>query len=273
MRNINITDDAETYDELKRIAVTFKDTTPNHVIRRLLGLDKKSLVKSKEASFVRTLPSNLGVKSLNRTDGTERTLLKQSLIELKENTRKVHSAFLTFLLDKRVNGNFSSSHIVPFMKKYNLIDSFGNYINPWMPKPYGSKGDKDSGERSCTRTIEHFRQCRKFGCWSGKDNKKDCADISCMYHPGNPKAGPGKANKCDLRKGVIWKRAGKGTPFSYGINYLDVVKDELLGNQLIPLNYLLGVFYNGEVYNNNLLRRFKDEFHFTRDEMDELFIF
>ena len=89
-----------------------------------------------------------------------------------------------------------------------------------------------NGLISCQRTIEHFRQTRKFGCWGGKDIKENCNSANeCIYHPENDEK---IQNKCDLRNGVIWKRTSPDSPFTYGKYYLEVIKigEELLESDL-----------------------------------------
>jgi hypothetical protein len=91
--------------------------------------------------------------------------------ELRTESLETHPAFLTFLMDKCNNtkGNYKTSDIVEFMEKIHLKLPNGTFRNPWMKASYG--GQKN-GLISCQRTIEHFKQTRKFGCWGGKDIKE-----------------------------------------------------------------------------------------------------
>lgn len=128
---------------------------------------------------------------------------------------------------------------------------------------------KNNGLTSCQRTIEHFKQTRKFGCWGGKDTKVNCdAKFECIYHPKNETK---MQNKCDLHKGVIWKRNNPGSPFEYSVNYLQVVKDELLRGKRMPLKPMLQAFYKGRNYTNDFIGQFKKDFHFNSEEMSFLF--
>jgi len=88
----------------------FVDHSPNDVLRRILSLLTTSAVRNHQ-EFVDT---NMKPKPT------------------------IHQAFLTFLLDKykKLNGNFSTNDVTPFMKKFNLISLDGKYKNPWMPKSY-----------------------------------------------------------------------------------------------------------------------------------------
>jgi len=183
--------------------------------------------------------------------------------ELHRQTMNVNSAFLTFLIDKyfKTEGNFKSSNIIDFMEKFNLHTDRG-YRNPWMNKPYKDKN-------SCDKTIYHFNQCRKYGCWNNKDSKEDCRNFSCEYHPQNNSE---KINKCDLRKGVIWKKENpQSLSFRYGALYLDVIKNELMKGYKFPLKLLLNVFYYEDNNHNQLMQKFNKEFNFKDNEMDVLF--
>ena len=188
--------------------------------------------------------------------------------KLKEESHETHSAFLTFLMDKFFNtkGNYQTKNIIDFMEKMNLRSHSGILRNPWMQKPYGGN---NYGMTSCQRTIEHFKQTRKFGCWGGKDFKADCnsKDV-CPYHP---ESGSDIKNKCDLRKGVIWKRNDATSIFQYGSNYSEVVKNQLLHNRYMPMEPLLKVFYPQKDYTEELIEKFQSEFHFSDKEMNILF--
>lgn len=248
MKKIEIDDDV--YKKLGEIAKPFEETTPNMVLRRLLNLPKAQT--STEPQFHHSHPS----------------LIENYIEELRIKTLEIHPAFLTFLMDKYNNskGNYRTSDIIVFMKKVNLELPNGRYRNPWMKAPYG--GQKN-GLISCQRTIEHYRQTRKFGCWGGRDIKANCQSFhTCDYHP-NSKVK--MKNKCDLRNGVIWKRESPSSPFSYGHNYLEVIKKELLKKSSIPLKSLLKIVYFGCDYNTRLIERFKNEFHLNNEEFNTLF--
>lgn len=269
---ITIEIDKEVFDKLREIAIPFVDTTPNLAIRRLLGLsasmtDKSVVVSSKKHSIQ---------KSTNRREilynnfAENDYLSNLPLIEqLRNASLQTHSAFLTFLMDKfhHSHGNYKTSDIIVFMEEVNLRSISGTFRNPWMKAPY--RGDKN-GLTSCQRTIEHFRQTRKFGCWGGRDTKKDCDAIdTCIYHPENDDE---IGNKCDLRKGVIWKRSNPDSPFTYGAKYLNIVEKELLKGNGIHLETILAVFYPDKEYNQDLIELFKYDFNFNSEEMSNLFI-
>ena len=253
MKTINV--DQEVYEKLKDLADPFEETTPNDVIRRLLGLSQSKLPIEGSANIMPTKQDVTTIASIPKKD--------MSNIQAIDNLRKlspfVRPAFLTFLFDKFENakGNYKTSDIIPFMKHFNLVTPSGSFRNPWMNDPY-------QGKDSCIRTIEHFKQCRKYGCWGGRDLKEDCAVISCIYHPDNPDK---LKNKCDLRKGAIWKRQNPKSPFSYGTLYVKVIKEELLGNKAIPVEPLLRAFYPDMPFDKSLVTRFIQDFHLSDKEM------
>lgn len=269
MDTISIDIDIEVFEKLKEMAIPFVDTTPNLVLRRFLGLSMKNLDRKLSLDI---LSSPNGVAAIIKEDTDTIIAIKDApstlvstINQLRSSSSYAHPAFLTFLMDKywNTNGNYKTSQIISFLEKVNLRISSGAYRNPWMPAPY--KGEKN-GSVSCTRTIEHFRQTRKFGCWGGKDIKTNCdAGDSCNYHPDNPS--PIK-NKCDLRKGVIWKRANHDSPYEYGKDYVGFIKRELLTNKHMPLKPLLSVFYPKRPFNKNLVNTFKKDFHFNEREME-----
>jgi hypothetical protein len=187
----------------------------------------------------------------------------QAFARLREITAHVHSAFLTFLMDKYLNakGNYKTSDIIPFFEQVNLVTPSGSFRNPWMDRPYENPS-------SCQRTVEHYRQCRKFGCWGGENSKTNCVKFSCEYHPNN-KDGP--KNKCDFRKSVIWKREKPQYPSCYGDKYIEVVKRDLLKGKPIPLKPLLSVFYPNDYFDEKLIKRFVEDFHINKQEMAEFF--
>jgi len=263
MKTIDI--DIEVFDKLKKIAVPFVDTTPNMVIRRLLGLSRETqdeIQSSKvNSSSKSTRRRRIVVPDQKHVPGGS------SIDQLGKASPQTHPAFLTFLMDKKTNrhGNYKTSEIISFMEEVNLVSISGAYRNPWMNAPYG--GEKN-GRISCQRTIEHFKQTRKFGCWNGKDIKVDCdADNICIYHPNHPDE---IKNKCDLRKGVIWKRANPESSFTYGAHYIDVVEKELLEGRAMPLKPLLAVFYPDRSFSDDLIEEFKRDFNFNenKEEMD-----
>lgn len=236
--------DNEVYKKLGELSIPFEESTPNMVLRRLLGLPK--------SSFPEIIPPSL-----------------EECIEILHNsTLHIHPAFLTFLIDKfyNSNGNFKVSEISVFMEKYHLRFVTGLFRNPWMKSVY--KG-KENGLASCQRTIEHFRQTRRFGCWNGKSSKVDCDAFDfCIYHPENSDI---MKNKCDLRKGVIWKRSSPKSPYSYANNYINVIKTDILKNQKLPLEKLLAVFYYKHSIDVHLIEQFKNEFHLNNEEFNTLF--
>ena len=262
--------DDEVYVKLGEIAVPFKETTPNMVIRRLLKLTEKqpytSEITSDGEKMLRT--ANFKATPQPQTTSLRSNIIEQHIDELRAASLKTHPAFLTFLMDKYKNtkGNYKTSHIIEFMEETNLQLPNGSFRNPWMKAPYG--GEKN-GLISCQRTIEHFKQTRKFGCWGGKDIKENCDSVNeCIYHPKNKAK---MKNKCDLRNGVIWKRETPISLFTYGHNYLKVVKTQLLKDCSIPLKLLLDIVFQGSNYNSDLIEQFKKIFHFNTEELNTLF--
>jgi len=213
--------DNEVIDKLKEMAIPFVDLTPNHVIRRVLGMKSKIAIETRGASEENTLTRGVITSSITpSSDFFSRSQISMHIDELHRQTIYVNSAFLTFLIDKyfKTEGNFKSSNVINFMEKFNLHTDKG-YRNPWMSKPYKNRN-------SCDKTIYHFNQCRKYGCWNNKDSKLNCNFISCVFHPQN---NYDKVNKCDLRKGVIWKKENpKSLSFRYGALYLDVIKNDIM---------------------------------------------
>jgi hypothetical protein len=242
--------DNEVYDKLGQIAKPFVETTPNQVLRRLLGL--------------RSTNKDDFEKERNREKNIPPYHYDSEIGELRSSTIHVHPAFLTFLVDKYLNshGNFGTSDIPAALERFNLKLNSGAYRNPWMKSPY--KGEKN-GLISCIRTIEHFRQTRKFACWLGRNTKLDCNEnYACKYHPDNSYQ---IRNKCDLRKGAIWKRKDSNSPFSYGSNYIDVVEKELLGGKGILLKPLLRLLYPREEFGQYLIQVFQRDFNMRDEEM------
>ncbi|WP_024334689.1 hypothetical protein [Desulfotignum balticum] len=261
--------DNDVYRKLGEIAIPFKETTPNMVIRRLLELPEdrnttSELTVKTYQSHKENLFSSL---SENQSLPLQSSSIENHIEELRTKSIETHPAFLTFLMDKYNNtkGNYKTSDIVNFMEKINLKLPNGTFRNPWMKAPYG--GQKN-GLISCQRTIEHFKQTRKFGCWGGKDIKENCDSFNtCDYHPDSKVE---MKNKCDLRNGVIWKRESPDSLFSYGHNYMKVIKKELLKNRAIPLKPFLKIVYPGCAYDTKLIEQFKKEFHFSNDELEIL---
>lgn len=299
---IKIDIDEQVFEKLKEISIPFIEITPNLVIRRLLGLSNEGLVNiiSPSEFYQKTSKSDLASQkdlSLSMNDKgfsrdveistiktepirNKKRIIQQPVISseeypfverierLRKNSFETHPAFLTFLMDKYFNteGNYQTKQITDFMDKMNLQSISGILRNPWMKGPYS--GDKN-GITSCQRTIEHFKQTRKFGCWGGKDIKNNCdASNVCQYHPNNESD---IKNKCDLRKGVIWKRRNPDSNFIYGNDYLKIVKNELLKGKTIPLQPLLYVFYPDRHYGEGLVNQFVEDFHFTENEFRALF--
>jgi len=262
--------DTEVYEKLGEIAIPFKETNPNMVIRRLLGLPGNKVLTSKLASGVRQIQTNEKFQTISQphTENLKLDNDNQYIDELRNVSSETHPAFLTFLMDKYHNtkGNYKTSNIVEFMEEINLRLPNRTFRNPWMKAPYG--GEKN-GLISCQRTIEHFKQTRKFGCWGGKDVKENCNSANeCIYHPENEEK---MQNKCDLRNGVIWKRTSPDSPFTYGAYYLEVIKKQLLKGHTIPLKPLLKIVFPEKSYNAKLIERFKAYFHFNEEELNTLF--
>lgn len=269
MNKIEIDDDV--YRKLGEIAMPFKETTPNMVLRRLLDLPEVQLSTSEIAldNYQCKKENLVSPSSERQSHPSHSSSIENYIEELRMETLEIHPAFLTFLMDKYNNskGNYKTSDIVEFMGKMNLKLPNGKFRNPWMKAPYG--GQKN-GLVSCQRTIEHYKQTRKFGCWGGKDIKVNCdAFHTCDYHPNSNVE---MKNKCDLRNGVIWKRESPDSLFNYGHNYLKVIKIELLKSCSIPLKPFLKIVYLGCDYDTQLIERFKNEFHLNNDEFNTLFI-
>lgn len=243
MRTIEI--DEKIWEILQKHAKPFVDT-PNDVLRRLLIIDKP--------------PQKI------KPDYPPRNPRLDLIKRLQSQTIFVNPAFLTFLVYKYYqtlpNETSFSKAIELFIKKMKLEINY-EYWNPWMLKAYK---DWDS----CQKTIAHFRECRRFGCWNDKNSKDSCNNYSCNYHPENPKK---MKNKCDLTKGVIWLRRTPESEYELGQNYLSVIKHELLGNKKIPLRLFLSTFYDGNEFNDELVMKFKKEFDFTDNELHSLFDF
>jgi len=243
--------DSEVFQKLKELADPFVETSPNDVLRRILGLPT---VKAVERGG-ELIPAH-GTEA----DGPA------VLTDLRRSTGYVHPAFLTFLIDKHkaIGGGFSTADIIPFMERFHLVAPSGFYRNPWMERPYG--GEK-RGKTSCEGSIEQYRQCRHYGCWGGRDRKADCDTLECRYHPRNPnlEACVGR-NKCDLRKGVIWKRETPLSPYTFGKDYVEVIRSEFLKGQALPVKLLAGAFYPGEEENEKALNQFLREFHIDEPE-------
>ncbi len=249
MKTIDI--DLEVYRKLKELADPFVETSPNDVLRRILGLPvMRAVERGKELTTVRDAEAGA------LTD----------LTNLRHSMDYVHPAFLTFLIDKHkaIGGGFSTADIIPFMERFRLVSPSGFYRNPWMEKPYG--GEK-RGKTSCEGSVEQYRQCRHYGCWGGKDSKADCDTMDCRYHPRNPNLeGSVGRNKCDLRKGVIWKRETPLSPYTFGKDYVAVIQSEFLKGQAMPADLLASAFYPGEEESDRALNHFFQEFHIDEPE-------
>ena len=249
MKAIDI--DSEVYKRLKELADPFVETSPNDVLRRILGLP---CVKANERAgeLMPALDAEGNISAVSN--------------DLRRSAGFVHPAFLTFLIDKHkaIGGGFSTADITPFMERFHLVSPSGFYRNPWMEKPYG--GQK-RGKTSCEGSIEQYRQCRHYGCWGGRDSKADCENLDCRYHPRNPnlEACVGR-NKCDLRKGVIWKRETPISPYTFGRDYVEVIRSEFLKGQAVPVKLLASVLYPGEEENERALNHFIREFHIDEPE-------
>ncbi len=248
MKTIEI--DPEVYEKLKELADPFVEKSPNDVLRRILGLSVPAI----GAGEVPPGPPGTGA------------FLEQAWSDLRQGSGHVHPAFLTFLVDKHkaAGGGFSTADIVPFMDRFKLVTPSGFYRNPWMERPYGGR---KRGKMSCEGSVEQYRQCRHYGCWGGRDSKAGCDDLGCRYHPWNPRpeSSVGR-NKCDLRKGVIWKRQSPLAPYTFGKDYVEVVRSEFLKGRTIPLGLLARAFYPGEEENERALSQFGKEFHIDERE-------
>ena len=267
---IQIDIDMEVFEKLGEIAIPFVETSPNIVIRRILGLARSSVQSSESTSIENAESGNEKAKTITGplSENLEIKKINQDIDKLRNLSSETHPAFLTFLMDKFNNtkGNYTTSNILEFMEEINLHLPNGSFFNPWMKAPYG--GEKN-GIISCQRTIEHFRQTRKFGCWDGRDVKKDCDLVAtCKYHPKNEEI---IKNKCDLRNGVIWKRSSPDLPYTYGRYYLEIIKEQLLKGHTIPLEPLLKVLYSGISYDPEIIMQFKTDFHFNEEEFSTLF--
>jgi hypothetical protein len=263
---VKIEVDEDVVEKLGKIAIPFKEINPNMVIRRLLGMPATNSPIYETNMVTNKIPQEETNNILFKPQPKQSMLC--NIDELRYVSLKTHPAFLTFLMDKYLNtkGNYKTSNIVDFMKRANLQFPNESFRNPWMKTFY--TGEKN-GLISCQRTIEHFRQTRKFGCWGGKDVKENCNAINeCKYHPENDEK---IQNKCDLRNGVIWKRASSNSPFVYGSNYLKVIKKQLLTDTAIPLKPLLKMIFPENSYNAVLIERFKTDFHFNDEELNTLF--
>lgn len=121
---------------------------------------------------------------------------------------------------------------------------------------------------SCKNTIAHFRECREYGCWKGRDTKLNCVDSSCKYHPRNPRE---MKNECELGNGVIWRKNHPNGEYDLGQNYLEVIKSELLSNRKIPIRLFLSAFYPEKEYKESLIGEFKKDFNLTEKEINTIF--
>lgn len=263
--------DVKVFEKLAEIAIPFVDITPNMVLRRILKLGpetEKNVFTENQSTILRETRRR-NIRDVDENEVSHELKFNTEEIDaLRRTSDEVHPAFLTFLMDKYLNahGNYKTQQIRMFMQKANLVSSEGVYRNPWMNNPYRGQ---QNGLISCQRTIEHFRQARKFGCWGGMNTKEGCnKQYDCIYHPSNP---DGIKNKCDLRKGVIWKRIDSNSPFSYGSNYIQVVKNELLRGSKIQLDKLILIFYPDEEYSQELINCFKKELNFSEEEMGHFF--
>jgi hypothetical protein len=275
MKNIQV--DEDVFKALQEKAIPFEDITPNHVIRRLLGLKLENLLNlseiSNEGKFLEK-EKLVEIIPIERSQLSEITSIDKyehistAFQDLRKSMQGIHPAFITFLIDKYCDkkGDFTPTQVIDFFRKFNLDTERGLW-NPCMPNPHG--GEKD-GKTSCERCVDHYRQTRKFACWNGRDLKNNCDDILCRYHPKNENSIIRK-NRCDLRKGVIWKRDKPDFPYKYGNFYINIIKEELLKNKKVPLKNLLAVFYHKEVYDNTLLEKFFKDFHLSEIEIQTFF--
>jgi len=67
------------------------------------------------------------------------------------------------------------------------------------------------------------------------------------------------------------KRKSPNSPFTYGNNYLKVIKTQLLKGHAIPLKPLLNIVFPGSDYNSGLIEQFEKIFHFNTEELKTLF--
>lgn len=260
MRTIEIDD--QVFEFLGKNAIPFQETSPNMVLRRLLELTESPPQEPNVPKSPK--PDKTPPRLISANESSHYAKIQDRISELHRQTTHVKPAFLTFLMDKykNTNGNFKTSDIFPFLDAVNLRHPSGKYRNPWMQQAYG--GQKN-GEQSCLRTIEHFRQTRRYGCWGGRDQKIECdAERTCIYHPKNPDL---IKNKCDLERGVVWKRATPSAPYSYGLKYVETIDRDLLGGKGLALEPLLAVFYPEDEFDDALVEIFRRDFNITDEEI------
>ncbi len=265
MKTIEI--DGEVFEALGKLAVPFVETSPNMVLRRILGMTA-TIMEPPEPSGADRRPGESEESEPTLEDRIKAFGSTDAIETLREATPHVHSSFLTFLMDKHTNttGNFRNRDILRFMKAMHLMLPSGAIRNPWMEAPYGGHFVQNA-RQSCITTMAHYRQPRRFGCSSGRDVKAGCrASNRCIYHPEHPDT---IKNKCDLRSGAVWKRLDPSGshPYVYGANYLDVVQNDMLNARQVPLRPLLAVFYPGVAFNQGLVDIFRRDFHLSDPEM------
>ena len=194
----------------------------------------------------------------------DETLLDQAWNNLTKFSNEIGfsaAPFLTFLIDKKYGVPATPTQVTEFFKEYNLYDNKRNvYFNPWMRKPYRNEGIS-------MRTVDHFHQPREFGCWNDRDTKVNCDNTACKYYPTNKKV----SIPCNFQKEVIWKRKDPTSVYSWGENYINVLKNNVIKNK-VPLRDLLTVFYRTDPsVNTKTYEKFANEFKLNNNEIGELF--
>ena len=129
--------DDEVYEVLGNISIPFKETSPNMVLRRILGIDEKKRIKWQKE---RDKECREKIELIKQDPDSRQRLekyIKDKIFQLNFESENVHSAFLTFLIDKYYNsrGNFSVSNTITFMELFNLRMPSGKFRNPWMREP------------------------------------------------------------------------------------------------------------------------------------------
>ena len=139
MKTIEV--DNEVYEMLGNISNPFIETTPNMVLRRILGIDTNDWNNYKEESEEQG--QEIKIEQNVQFEKWEflQIHIENKISQLRTESEFVHSAFLTFLIDKYffTHGNFTVSAIIQFMKSFNLRLPSGVFRNPWMKEPYSGK--------------------------------------------------------------------------------------------------------------------------------------
>jgi len=139
MKTIEV--DNEVYEMIGNISIPFIEITPNMVLRRILGVDTNDKNENKEKSEEQSQEIKIEQNLKYEKWELKQIYIERKISQLRTESEFVHSAFLTFLIDKYFDtrGNFTVSAIVQFMKFFNLRLPSGVFRNPWMNEPYGGK--------------------------------------------------------------------------------------------------------------------------------------